>query len=495
MADQRRWYQITLQEPVIISATNKTTGEHRTLDRIPGRALLGVAARIYAQLGDDAWTAFHSGAVRFLDATPLVDGQRRAIATPRCLQKIKRTTPDRAFNAAIRDNQEMDDSLQYTSLGAPYIDIDGDQLRLLSVDKTSVVKTAVESSGGPTAKEGHLFSYQAIARGQTFVTCLEADDDVDDAIIDALDDALTGRCQLGRSRSAEFGAATIEPIDAIEEIPSLATAGDTHLSLVLTSELALVDEATGAPRLTPEPADFGLPEHWQLDLDTSFIRHRHYDRFNGYRKSFDLKRHVLQRGSVISFQSSNGSSLTDDELAAIEAVQKRGAGVDRQEGLGRYLLEPAWIQQQTLPLGSSTGEDSPSSKVEAPDPALSAFVASRKAQLTDDKREEIYREAKHLGDHCANHPDAPSRSQWSRLRRWARVADITTENFKELAGDTNSNWSKGWETDYRGKPLAEYLVKFGENNGAIMLSELAHFVRANLVHQSAGHPSHEEASL
>lgn len=488
MADHRRWYRITLEEPLILSRRNVTSGEHRTLDFIPGRVLLGLTARIYDRLGDDAWTAFHSGAVRFIDAVPETEDAQKVIPTPRCLQQIKRRKSQKilhAYNAAAADNDTIDDALQYTSLDAPYIALGEGGLTRHSVKKTSTVKTAIDPERGGTARDEHLFGYQALRRGQTFLARIDADDDVDASILHALEDTLVGSGRIGRSRSAEFGAVTIEAIDGPEQQAPNATVEDTRLRVVLTSDLALIDEATGAARLTPEAADFGLPDDWRLDLAHSFIRRRNYDRFNGHRKSFDLKRHVLQRGSVLSFVT-DGQRLTSKQLDEVLRRRRRGVGVDRQEGLGQFLLEPAWMDHDKLRVDTDGAhdDDEPTS-VDVPNPQLKAFVASRVDILTDEQREKLYKDAKKLAWFCIQNRDAPEKSQWSRLRRWAKAASITQPSFRALAGDAQGRLTKGWEVTFEGQPLGDYLVEYGQRDdgdGAHMLSELAHLVRANLVH-------------
>ena len=70
----RRALRLTLLDDCVFSARNATEGGHHSLSRIPGQTLLGAAAaRLYGtfiERGDDAYTAFHSGRVRFLDGLP-----------------------------------------------------------------------------------------------------------------------------------------------------------------------------------------------------------------------------------------------------------------------------------------------------------------------------------------------------------------------------------------------------------------------------------------
>ena len=71
----RQTFVITLTQDVIVSASSATAGQHQSLDYLPGSLFLGLAAsRGYAELNThEAWTLFHSGSVRFLDALAFID--------------------------------------------------------------------------------------------------------------------------------------------------------------------------------------------------------------------------------------------------------------------------------------------------------------------------------------------------------------------------------------------------------------------------------------
>ena len=76
-------YTARLVTDAVISERSSTTGGHRCLDYIPGACLLGaVAAKLYDSLGQDAFTVFHSGKVRFGNGYPLSAAGEPAFPVP-----------------------------------------------------------------------------------------------------------------------------------------------------------------------------------------------------------------------------------------------------------------------------------------------------------------------------------------------------------------------------------------------------------------------------
>ena len=75
----RQEFEVTLKDNVIISQSSATIGQHQSLDYIPGSVFLGIAAaRLYSDFDKDqiAWDVFHSGQVRFGNATLAANGER-----------------------------------------------------------------------------------------------------------------------------------------------------------------------------------------------------------------------------------------------------------------------------------------------------------------------------------------------------------------------------------------------------------------------------------
>ena len=477
--------RITLLEPLSLSSESTTVGAHHTLDYIPGRVLLGLAAsRCYADLGDDAFDVFHSGRVRFTDAMPSFEGHA-CHPMPYAFHLPKRRASEYYINRAITDGEA---GVQYVQQRSGYLSITKDGAMLVRPSRGSAMKTSIEAGAGSRASQGGLFSMEYLSKGVTFIASICADEDIDDQLISRLIHALTGRARIGRSRSAQFGAIEIEEImEPRHDAGQASLQMHERLTVLLLSDLALHHPETGSPRLTAEARDFGLPEGWKLVEDRCFVRHRSYDRFNGYRKAFDLRRAVLCRGSVLTFEGS--SPLTAPQAEAVMERRARGAGLDRQEGLGQFELAPDWLMTPTIRIIETSRDTTPLPSVAPPDPALLAFLQRRQPNLGQRDRERIEGHVQAIGrKYKSARGKLPSQSQWSRVRRWAMTtATFDRSALARLVGGTSGKLSRGWETrlfgeGFDGIEIADWLLSLTpvESDKSVFISELAHQIRASL---------------
>ncbi len=337
---KRQALAIDLLEDCVFSASAATEGGHESLDRIPGAALLGAAAsRRYDALDRrDAYTLFHSGKLRFSDATPW-DDHAIGWPTPLCWhyeklatykkedQGATRLIANRILNCLAIDcfRNDSDANRQLKQLRGGYIHTDG---HYAAPARELRLKTAIAPETG-RAEEAQLFGYDALLRGQRFVAFVEADDDIDQARFDEIIDALTGEQLLGRSRSAEYGRCRVTPIDHAPPKPGKHN-GD--ITLWLLSDLALAD-AFGYPKTEPAPEDFGL-EGCEIDWSRTFLRTRRYSPWNAARQGYDSERLVAQAGSVITLGGQ------PDDPGALQRLHENGAGLHREAGLGRVWVNP-----------------------------------------------------------------------------------------------------------------------------------------------------------
>ena len=352
---------IELLEDCVFSASTATEGGHESLDRIPGAALLGAAAsRRYDALDRrDAYTLFHSGKLRFSDATPW-DGHAIGWPTPLCWHYEKLADykeEDRGATRLIAGNiinrlhDTGEQQRQLKQLRGGYIHADG---RHTTPARELRLKTAIAPETG-RAEEAQLFGYDALLRGQRFVAFVEADNDIDQARFDEIIDALTGEQLLGRSRSAEYGRCAIT---AIELDPTQAgNANNGELILWLLSDLALAD-AFGNPNTEPAPEDFGLGG-CQIDWSRTFLRTRRYSPWNSARQGYDSERLVVQAGSVIVL------SGKPDDADAAQRLHENGAGLHREAGLGRIWVNPPLLATKH-PQFDKPASGAPEKEVEKP---------------------------------------------------------------------------------------------------------------------------------
>ena len=459
----RQGLTITLLEDCVFSARPATSGGHESLDYIPGQALLGVAAAtLYGRLSrDEAFQLFHSGAVRFGNGLPWRDG---AVAWPVPLawhapKEAELAGDDLAASADALYNfqhgSELPGRLQPRQLRGGYVRRDG---RRFNPATELRMKTAIDPETGRAA-EGQLFGYDALARGATFATTVEADDSVAPEQFEAIVDALVGERFMGRSRSAEYGRVQIERA----EVPAVENRVDgQRVTLWLLSDLALVDE-WGQPTLLPETHHLGLGDG-RVDWDATFLRSRRYSPWNAWRGGFDRERDVLNAGGVITLELER--EPTAEQLAALAS----GAGLYREAGLGRLWLNPPLLahwQPVFEPLvATATGESRAVARpdhplidwLEAVDGSHRHRVEERVRTLFVEWRELLRRSRRDAGlsEDVAR---GPSASQWSSVGEAARrisgdkllaqLFEASNGIIGKSAKAPNKGWNPGWSDEYR----------------------------------------------
>lgn len=332
---QAQTFLITLTQDVIVSASSATAGQHQSLDYLPGSLFLGLAAsRGYAELTSaEAWAVFHSGNVRFLDALPLIDAQP-SYPVPLSLHTYKGERAREAQSPRLDANKVFDPALLETDSSRQ-----PKQLRKGYITETGFwhlpvfshrMKTAIEPDSGRAA-HSQLFGYQALQAGQQFLFTLQADDSAT-ALFKRCVHWLTGPAQIGRSRSAQYGGITLEPIKRQQPLSLIEATTTTPLTLWLQSDLALLDHQ-GQACLTPTPELFGLPEGSRWLAEQSYLRTRRYSQYNAKRRCFDSEREVICRGSILRFELSQ--SLSTQALANLQRI-----GLYQESGLGQIAVNP-----------------------------------------------------------------------------------------------------------------------------------------------------------
>lgn len=454
---------LTLLDDVVASERPATEGGHASLDYLPGAMLLGAAAaRLYAGLSrHDAYTLFHSGKVRFGDATPLLDGMP-CWPMPLCWHE-KKTEPATIDGWLKKDKVRnlqygpYADGVQPKQLRDGYVRVDGRPFR---PNRALRMKTAIDPQTG-RVDEAQLYGYEALLAGQRFGAGIEADDDLPPALWDQLVEALTatGTLLLGRSRSAEYGRVRADAATAPHMPPSSAQpAQPGMLTLWCLSDLALLDER-GQPTLQPSPERLGLARG-TLDWERSFLRFRRFASWNAYRRGYDIERQVIRRGSVIS--------LTGIEPALNEAERERllaGVGLYRELGLGRVCLDPRLLSAATpdfeaqITTASAGPEPAP-----RPNHPLITWLETGRQRGTE--RSAAERQAKRLTPELANRyrlarafagvaddlPIGPSPAQWGTVYEHARVADDLAALKQALTTGENAvckPTGEGWQDQFR----------------------------------------------
>lgn len=335
---KQQYFLIDLKQPVIISGQAATAGAHQSLDYISGSAILGLSAgKLYAQLSvDEAFTVFHSGKVRFLNALPVVNDEV-ALPVPMSLHNFKGESYEQ--DGQLLDTQVFDiskfpatelNNRQAVQLRSFYVTHSGQKI---TPSKEQTLKTAINKQHN-RAEEGQLFGYEALSSGQQFGFSIQADDDVDDTLVQKVIDSLQGVAHLGRSRSSQFGKVKISKADT----PSKdSPKQDSILTLWLISDMCLHDH--GQATLLIKPESVGLPKGTIWLSSQSFVRTRRYSSFNNYRKHYDKERQVITQGSILRFDLPQGADFN-----AICQKLHQGIGLYTEQGLGQVVINPSILQ-------------------------------------------------------------------------------------------------------------------------------------------------------
>lgn len=427
---QTLYFSLRLLSNCIISQSAATAGDHDCLDYVPGSALLGVAAgRLYAGLSQaQSNQLFHSGSVRFGDALPL-NGDECSWPVPMCWHQIKgediyqgssakqQLNPNAIFDPSRKSPEE---GKQPKQLRDGHVTASG---KLIKAEKDYELKTAINAQTG-SAASSQLFGYQSLKAGQEFIFTITVDTSVDAKLVKQLADSLAGEVLLGRSRSAQFGKANIKKISNLSDIAQVSA--DTSLRLWLLSDLALLDDM-GNPLVSPTAKALGLPEGSKWQVNQSFIRSRSYTPFNAKRRSYDLQRQVISRGSVLVF--SLPRALTAQELQSLRFV-----GQFQEMGLGQIAINPQLLATAVPAFSSPKVAKVVTEKLPAEPNSLLIRVLSHK-RATLDINGEIEKQAKILVNEILKalnsaarwvglpegyYPaDIPVRSQWGEVRNIA----------------------------------------------------------------------------
>lgn len=451
---------ITLQDDCIFSERNATAGSHKALDYIPGGALLGaVAARLYTQLTSQAaFDWFHAGKVRFGNAYPLTMNGQRTFPMPACWHQVKGKSP-------IKDNQldatqvwRLDKCEgnklpgnpppQPQQLRAGYLALDG---QVAETHKSFRMKTAIDADSG-RAKESALFGYDALQAGQRFHAQVSFDDDFTEDDIAKLKTVLTQTVLLGRSRSAEYGRATVE---ILKEQAALASdqIATKEITLWLLSDLMALDEY-GQPTLAPKPEHLGLT-NGKLLSEKSFLRTRRYSTWNAHKQGYEMERQVISKGSVLIYQLD--SALTEEHLDKIAA----GLGVERQAGLGQVWLNPALLATEQPTFTESKSLVGKVQGLSKPDKEPELIAWLRKQQTDQGSKQNFAREAKRIACGYAellksardlkgldtSVPIGPSHSQWGAVLAAAK-SQQELATFINAADGSFKPRGEGWKDEF-----------------------------------------------
>jgi hypothetical protein len=415
-------FKVTFLSDIVLQASSNTEGSVAVLDFIPGSNFLGMVARKYTSFSNP-FDIFHSGKVRFGDATLLHD-DKTTYKIPFSYFKPK-------LGGKVKNHHHIEkftDDEQLKQIRDGYITKDGQVVELnYNYSQKSAYDTKERKS-----KDGQMYGYKAIKQGSTWKFSLHYHDSIDSEQIIT---NLIGKKQLGKSKSAQYGSVMIEKIDVsqeeIEDLNSLE-----NVVLYANSRWALFDE-NGMPTYQVTPQNLGLSDECTILWDKSQIRTTSFSPYNGARKTKDYTRVVIEKGSVIVLDKVSKEDIE---------VLKSGIGAFLSEGFGEVLINPVFTKEL-----HPTYEKETLHKVEnkstKSDKNLVTFLSNRRSE-----QEAIFSVSTEVQEFIKKHQSKfkeVSKSQWGQIRSICNQSDTTDENIQTKVqeyidhGVAKKKWEKG----------------------------------------------------
>lgn len=454
-------FKVTLSTDVVLNVKSATDGNNQTLDFIPGNNFLGiVAGRLYQKVDTQtAWTLFHSGKVRYGDAHPLVDNHR-SLRVPAAIYqpKLDKTESyvsiytDTSLNA-IRKKQ-----LKQCRTGF-YAFFNGKGI-LAKIEKTFAIKSGYDRNSR-RSKDEAMYGYESLCAGQSFAFTVEIDDDCV-GLSKLLADTIEGDCQIGRSRTAQYGLVKIEKME-FEESSSRKPSGNV-VTVYADSRLIFLDNKDNMPTFQPTAEYLGLPVGSHIIWGKSQVRTFQYAPWNFKRQAFDTDRCGIEKGSVIVV-----------ECSAECPSESRYVGAYRNEGFGRVIYNPDFLdadvegkakfQLQRCECKDADYDMLPS----VPASLLQRYLYRRKKQ--EDELQKIYTAVNEfVANEGGRFGGEMFASQWGMIRK---NPDYNTL-FEEKTGYLMHGVAKDkWDKKNRRKALMSFLCEHNDLNQRKMLINLA----------------------
>lgn len=450
-------FDLTLRSPAIVTTLSGDPNSAATQRFIPGSAIRGaVAARLLAAGEDGNGELFRrlilSGEVRYLHAYPKIGGSR-SLPIPLSWKSPKDD------QRVVNDLASFDGDLSKETDFEDYRDV-WPESALVSPSGAFVSKTVTSGTrtldalrvgarvhqqrdrvkgrpwkDGQENPHGAIFAYEYLEEGQTFTGMIHVTDAaVGD--VDRIKELLSEPILLGRSRRSGYGGdAAISGFARVErELAGASGLVSADLSAGSLFRVLLISAYVGRHPLTgqndPKAIEQELIE--ALEATAELVRRRWaFETVGGFNRKWGLETPqalAVRGGSVLVMRATQDISL--DTLLAIE---NRGLGERRVEGLGRVAFLTHSDEQKGVRVeAGESGPRRPKGTVANPQSPHIEFLESRlilsaaRAELDRVARLDLVKAARGL----------PTNSLLSRLRaplRGARDDEAASQCLQTLA--------------------------------------------------------------
>lgn len=489
-------FKCKLLSDVILNQRAATEGNQESLTFIPGNCFLGIVAKDYMSFPIKEQTEiFHSGHVRFGDAHPASkEAKTRSLHIPASLfyPKLKSLGEEsyihHFYSRSDDKNGTQGQPQQLKQCREGYYEFAENEANAVDSQKSFAIKSAYDRTLRKS-KDSQMFGYEGLEKGSEFYFSVEIDDE---ALAPIIEEKLTGRKHVGRSKTAQYGLIEITK-GSFQEIPSAPSLfsinGNSYITVYADGRLIFLDE-TGTATFQPTAQMLGL--NGEIDWEKSQIRTFQYAPWNGKRQTRDADRVGIEKGSV--FVVKLHEPPTGSQLPSY-------VGNYNNEGFGKViygwnLLQKAGENGQTdLQLSHKTKAQATETRALEGTPLL-AFLARKKHKSSSSVY--IYEQVNHFVKmYKPLFSQGKFSAQWGAIRNIAlqnstmdkillelfdktelkkRVAsptDSSTQQIKERGYIAHGIKKKDWENKQRGKILREFIEQMGNSQEYGDLSQRA----------------------
>lgn len=330
-------YKVTLKEPIIVSAKDKTETALNCLDYIPGNIFLGMTAgKLYDEnTPTKTLDIFHNGLVSFGNAYPSINNKQlnpipavwyahKGLKLDKGIELYHDLTDEHWENFAK-------EGIQIKQQRSGYFYRDGNKIKITTPKKGVVLKSEYNSDR-KSAKEGQMYLYEYLEAGQEFIFEITSSEK---EYLSCIEDNLTGDKYISKSKTAEFGAISIEILGEKEIKVDFEEIENAKIYTVYAqSNLSFINKF-GEFTWTPTADDLGI-ENGKINYEKSQVWFDRLHTRNGKRKNYDADRLIIKKGSVFIIEGGK----PNNELI------KKGVGIFLSEGYGKILINPDFLNKE-----------------------------------------------------------------------------------------------------------------------------------------------------
>lgn len=336
---KQQWFELKTLSQVIVTRYGVTEGIQQSLDYIPGSAFIGVVAGLWDKLDEGLLI---DGRLRISNAL-LYGGTHPELWLPVPLSYHKPKYNDDSSNDSLYNGIYDLQKYQHMQLKQMRREFIAPTKSLYTtIPKYVTVKTAIDRKKYGMAKKENLFTYESLPEGLVFRFHVMADDNVSDSQFNLVCERLQQTVRIGRSRTAEYGSVEISPVE-IKEHPAGAPVEwkqcPNSVVLYFTSDYAR--ETPMGPTMIPSGPDFFLDANAKVNWNQTYIRFRNYSPWNRHFQTRMPMRHVISKGSVVVFDTSE--TWTQTKLQELQNKLDVGIGSYINEGLGMIQVNPKFL--------------------------------------------------------------------------------------------------------------------------------------------------------